>query len=62
MFSSLVAADRAADGRTYNTMTTCVVAGGSANNCSLKTASGICGVGHGDHGKDYNGGNTNAFH
>jgi hypothetical protein len=33
-------------------MMTCVVAGGSANNSSFKTASGICGVRHGDHGKD----------
>ena len=52
MFSRLMSSNRAPSGRTYKAMMTCVVAGNSANNSSLKTAFGICRVGHGDHGKE----------
>jgi hypothetical protein len=52
IFSRLMSSNRAPNGRTYNAVMTCIVAGDSANNSSLKTAFGICRVGHGDHGKD----------
>jgi hypothetical protein len=52
MFSRFMSSNGAPDDRTYNAMMTCEMAGGSANNSSLKTASGTCGAGHGDHEKD----------
>jgi hypothetical protein len=52
MFSRLMSSNRAANGGAYKAVMTCVVAGDSANNSALKTAFSICGVRHGDHGKD----------
>lgn len=62
MFSSFVVPNGAPDHSAGNAMTTCVVAGGSADNSSFNATSCLCGVGHGCHGKSQNGANAKDSH